>query len=113
MHVGKIQSWIKIASESVKLEFTCNVAKAARGYLCLSWWAKQEEGKRKYTEDINLSRLIETRKTWEALQRWGQSSLKKLRKSNKKVWGAEETERWKGSGKSDGRYEGTWQNDLR
>lgn len=75
--------------------------------------AEWREEKRKYAEDINLSRLIETRKTCEALQRWGQSSLKEPRKSNKKIWGAEETERWKGSGESDGRYEGTWQNDLR
>lgn len=71
------------------------------------------EEKRKYAEDTNLSRLIETRKTCEALQRWGQSSLKEPRKSNKKIWGAEGTERWKGSGESDGRYKVTWQNDLR
>lgn len=35
------------------------------------------------------------------------------RKSNKKIWGMEETERLKDSGGSDGKYEGTWQDDLR
>ena len=61
------------------------------------------EEKRKYAEDINLPRLIETRKTCEALQRWGQNSLKEDRKSNKKIWGVQETERWKVSGESDGK----------
>lgn len=67
----------------------------------------------KYGEDINLATITETRKIHEVLQRWGQKGLKGYRKSNKKIWGMEETERLKDSGGSDGKYEGTWQNDLR
>jgi len=51
------------------------------------------EEKRKCAEDINFPRLIETRKTCEAPQRGGQNSVKKYRKCNKKLCGAEETER--------------------
>lgn len=66
-----------------------------------------------YGEDINLPRIIEPRKTCEVLQRCGQKGLKGYRKSNKKIWGMEETERLKDSSGSDGKYEGTWQDDLR
>lgn len=68
--MGKIRSWIKIAAESVKQELACNMAKVARGYRCpRGGRAGGREEERKYTEDINLPRLIETRKTCEALQR--------------------------------------------